>query len=627
MIPVRRVAFVAAVLAVALSASAKDEKWVEARSPNFIVVSDASASQARNTALQFEQIRALFRQSFEFAKDQPTPVITILAAKDENTLKSLLPEYWATKGRAHPAGIFLNYLNQVQIAVQLTSEGENPYEAIYHEYYHSLSVPYFPGLPVWISEGLADFYGNSKVVDKTASLGMPNPGLIELLHQQQLIPLPVLFAVDHSSAYYNENSKASIFYAESWALIHFLMMGDHDAHRPQLIAYLDALSHGESQEAAAAKAFGDLGKLQKALQGYVGNTSFYEMREAAPPKLSESEVKIRPLSEAEANAYRGGFLVLHQQFDAAEPLLQQAVQSDPKLALAQQNLAMLYYQQKKLPEAIAALDRAVDLEPHNAFTRYWRADLVADAHDSELGGAQIDADLREAVAADPNFAPAYAMLANRMAATGENLPEAFGFAKKSVELEPGVSYYQYVLAEVLARARQYDKAQEVATRMAANSLDPQEKENALHFLDYLQKLRIADANRAAFRSVPPPANTRVETKSEPKADSADADSSDDDEEEEAPANDGKRRIDGTVTDVQCKVQDMVITVQTTDGPVKLHTLDNRKVDYISDVQLKSEVFWPCTVLKGHVVHAKFLPAASTAKQAYQGELTDVEIRK
>src|SRR3984893_8042043 len=169
-----------AILAAIPSARAKDDKWVEARSKNFIVVSNAGGQQARNTAIQFEQIRELFRQSFAYTKNRQTPVITILAAKDENTLQELLPEFWAEKGRVPPSGIFVQSLYQPAIAVQLSGMGDNPYESVYHEYYHSLTIPYFPSLPVWVAEGLADLYGNSRVNDKTASLGMANARLIEL---------------------------------------------------------------------------------------------------------------------------------------------------------------------------------------------------------------------------------------------------------------------------------------------------------------------------------------------------------------------------------------------------------------------------------------------------------------
>ncbi len=612
-----RVVLAVAILLSISSVWAKDDKWVEARSTNFIVVSNRSPQQARNTAIQFEQIRELFQQSFVYAKDRPSPVITILAAKDENTLRALLPEYWEKKGQTHPAGIFLNYEFQLQVAVQLTGLGDNPYETIYHEYYHSLTMPYFPALPVWLSEGMADFYGNSKIVDKTAYLGMSNAGLMEQLHEQSLIPLSALFRVDHTSPYYNESSKASIFYAESWALTHYLMLGDNGTHRQLLTAYLDALSHGVSQEDAATKAFGDLGKLQKALQSYANSNAFYELHSLAPAKVSENDVHVRPLSDSEAAAYRAGFLTLHRQFSDAEMLLQETVRNDPKLALAQQNLGILYYAQGKSEQARAALDAAIELDPQNALTRYLRANLASKEVDPRLRDPQAEADLRAAIAANPNFAPPYGLLATRLAANGERLPEAFELAKKGVLLEPGNAYYQLDLAQVLARMRKYDEAQELANRAGANPLDPNARKNADRFIAYVQEIRTAETRNTYPQGAPSPADNVAET----ATDSGEPEST------EPPVNDGKLRIDGTVTDVQCKVQELVLTVSTEDGPIKLHSLDERNIDFISDVPIKSDVFWPCTELKGRTVKVKFTPVAGNAKQRYQGEISDVEIKK
>jgi hypothetical protein len=228
--PVLPGAIVTLLLAAVVHA-APSGKWVEARSPNFIVVSNAGEGQARKTAVQFEQIRSLFRESLSYVKNSPSPLITIMAVKDENSLRELLPEYWAEKGHAHPAGIFVDGpYDQFQVAVNLSAQGENPFETVYHEYYHSVTVPYFPDLPTWVAEGMADFFGNSQIGDKTAVLGMPNAALIEELRNSSLIPLPVLFKVDHKSPYYNEQKKVSVFYAESWALIHYLMIGDKQAH-------------------------------------------------------------------------------------------------------------------------------------------------------------------------------------------------------------------------------------------------------------------------------------------------------------------------------------------------------------------------------------------------------------
>ena len=47
-----------------------------------------------------------------------------------------------------------------------------------------------------------------------------------LLRDSKMLPLPLLFQVDPKSPYYNERDKQSIFYAQSWALMHYLI------HRP-----------------------------------------------------------------------------------------------------------------------------------------------------------------------------------------------------------------------------------------------------------------------------------------------------------------------------------------------------------------------------------------------------------
>lgn len=113
----------------AAAIAAPTGKWVEVRSPNFIVVSNAGEAQARKTAVQFEQIRSLFRDSLSYVKSSPSPVITILAVKDEDSLRELLPEFWAEKGHTHPAGIFLSGgYDQFQVAVNLAAHGDNPYD-------------------------------------------------------------------------------------------------------------------------------------------------------------------------------------------------------------------------------------------------------------------------------------------------------------------------------------------------------------------------------------------------------------------------------------------------------------------------------------------------------------------
>ena len=62
-------------------------------------------------------------------------------------------------------------------------------------------------------------------------VGQPDTNNILYLRQANLIPLKVLLKVDASSPYYHEEEKGSVFYAESWALTHFLNITDHDKGR------------------------------------------------------------------------------------------------------------------------------------------------------------------------------------------------------------------------------------------------------------------------------------------------------------------------------------------------------------------------------------------------------------
>jgi hypothetical protein len=82
-------------------ASARDKPaWIELRSPNFIVVTNAGEGQARRTAYQFEMIRKVFRVHFGHEPESVEQPVMILAAKDENTLKALLPSFGRKRERA-----------------------------------------------------------------------------------------------------------------------------------------------------------------------------------------------------------------------------------------------------------------------------------------------------------------------------------------------------------------------------------------------------------------------------------------------------------------------------------------------------------------------------------------------
>jgi hypothetical protein len=87
-------------------AAAKDV-WIEVRTPNFMVISNAGEKEARRIADQFEQIREVFHSAFPKLRTEIGKPVIIFAVRNEESLKLLLPEYWETKGHTHPAGMYV----------------------------------------------------------------------------------------------------------------------------------------------------------------------------------------------------------------------------------------------------------------------------------------------------------------------------------------------------------------------------------------------------------------------------------------------------------------------------------------------------------------------------------------
>jgi tetratricopeptide (TPR) repeat protein len=589
-------AFLLALLAV--PSPAKREPWVEARSPNFIVASNAGDKDARKAAVQFEQIRTLFRASLKVASQHQTPVVTILAVKDEKSLSELMPEYW-TKGSSHPAGLFTAAVNQFFMAVDLTAPGSNPYQTIYHEYYHSLTSPYFPTLPLWLTEGLADFYGNTEITDKEAGIGRPDPDLISELRNTKLISVDVLFHVDAGSPYYNEQNKTSIFYAESWALTHYLMIGDDRAHRQSLINFLQALNEGATTDEAAAKSFGDLKQLQKALEHYVHNSKFYYMKAAVPQKIPESDIHTRPLSEAEADAYIGGFAVVRSQYGQAQRLLDDAVRLDPNLPLAYQYLSLLQYFKGEREPSLASASKGIALDPKNALTRYLRAYLATAGTRLTTVDSQIEQDLRVAIAASPEFPPPYALLGIVLAANGSNLSEALSMAQKAVSFEPGNSSYRLDLAQIYLRMGRYDEALKEGQFASLGAKEPEERARAAHFLNAVNQIR----NLQARQSSGPAAGAE----SEPKTAIAEGEPSKPVEptgtsEPSAPSD--MKEFTGLVTQLSCMGR-LEIEVKSESGSMHIHSVPNLR----PQIRMQRPVsgYDLCKSLKGERVSVQFKP--------------------
>src|SRR4051812_39438925 len=93
------------IICLSVTAAGNERPWIEINSPNFRVITDGTERDGRHVTREFEQMRMVFASQFPGLRLNSAAPLLILAAKDENTAKKLLPELWNRAG-AKPSGAY-----------------------------------------------------------------------------------------------------------------------------------------------------------------------------------------------------------------------------------------------------------------------------------------------------------------------------------------------------------------------------------------------------------------------------------------------------------------------------------------------------------------------------------------
>jgi len=318
---------------------AAESRWVEVTSPHFVVRSDAGDKVASRVARQFEVFRAALRELWPWADVDPPAPLLVYAARNEATLRGLLPSL-----PERTSGVFLSRGDRHVIALRtdlpVPRAGEgSPFHVLYHEYTHFVLDQGFPDLPAWLHEGLAEYLSASLVEDDGIEIGRSIPWHRLLLHEGRLMPLEELLAISRSSPAYDEGDRADLFYAESWALVHFLMQPERENTRG-LSAYLERRRDGLGDDETTRELFGGAASLQRGLEGYVRGR-FISRRLSIRLSAADEPSSPRALGPAETAAARAEVLIAADHLVDARALLEAALAIEPGSAPALQVLAGL----------------------------------------------------------------------------------------------------------------------------------------------------------------------------------------------------------------------------------------------------------------------------------------------
>ncbi|HYY57454.1 MAG TPA: tetratricopeptide repeat protein [Pyrinomonadaceae bacterium] len=481
-------------LLIVQAAPAKDT-WTSVRSKNFFLIGNASEKDIRRVATRLEQFRDVFTRLLskaDFNSPVPTTVVVFKSNSSYKPFKPVVDGKISEVAGYFQAGEEINY-----ITLTTEANGENPYSTIYHEYVHLLINNNFgkANVPPWFNEGLAEYYSTFDIEDdQKVYLGRLIANHILLLRQQrQLVPLKTLFEVDYASLHRNKREAKGIFYAQSWALVHYLILGNNGERRPQMNQFFSLMSKNVPTEQAFRQAFQtDFATMEKELKKYIEGRNFQEQVATFEKKLEyDSTMQSAPLSEAEADSHLGDLLLHTNRLDEAATLLQQALNLDPKEAMAHASLGVVRLRQNRFDEAKQHLQQAIASNSQNYLAYYYYAYELSRAGMSEDGrvssypaetAREMRVALQKAMKLKPDFPGTYHLQAWVNLVTGEQLDESIELIKKARTLSPGNEEYAFVLAQIYLRQQNFEAARQTIEPLARSGSDPQMRANAQSLL-------------------------------------------------------------------------------------------------------------------------------------------------
>ncbi len=682
-----RVAVTLWALSLACPAPAVNEPspWLELHSAHFTVITDAGEKKGREVALRFEQMRAVFGSLLGKERlSQPIP-LTILALRNDKTYYQAAP-----LRNGHPLdtpGFFLPGEDQDFIVLNLFED--ESWRAVAHDFAHMLLNANYPPAQGWFDEGLAEYFGSIRVDNRQVDIGgdpelqptvkedllgnqrdtNPPKSLTELLGAQVWISLPDLFTMKHDTSSYNEGTHHTLYYAESWMVMHYLI---HEGKLPETGAYFGlVLTQNVPVEDAIQKAYGMSSlQLEQAVKDYFHSqatlidaltTARQQNPDPAHPGHSDqayhfpvpvgpddTAIPATPLPEDDARAiYAAVQIRIPDRRDAGlKELLTLATTTTPAEARAQAKsdaqeqrrfgddpdklpsnavgneiahraLAWDDIEHSQFEPALSELSDAAALNRTDMWVRYYLSVLkyrMGQAKHSETPGlANMMQDLKAVLEWYPELADAYDLLA--LARTeGGGPTAALQSERAAIMLSPRNELYALHLAEIYIAGKQWDAAKAQLERLKASG-NPQ--------LAALAKEQLDEATAEHKYGIPLNAanpGPKLEPQKSPfdvlEQDAAKRAAEEKAEQAAAPANNRPAKyVQGRLVAVDCSQAPAAILTVSSGGT----TLKLRAVDYKNLLLIGADSFscdW-----KNRQVSVNYKPGGLT-----DGDLVSLEVR-
>jgi len=449
--------FVSATVGAVRLASASESQWIEIRSPHFSVVTDAGEKRGRETAMRFEQMRAVFGTLLTKVNVNIPIPLQIVAFRNAKEFRQFAP-LWNGKA-VQLAGLFQG--GEDRSFIMLDMSVENPWTVVFHEYAHQLMNGVLTArVDPWFEEGFAEYFSSIEVDSKEARVGKIPEYDYRILQQDGMMKVADLFKVPQDSSTYNENgSHRTVFYAESGMLVHYLYDNDLVIRLSNYFGF--KIDKSVPVEDAIQQAFGfSAAQFDKVLRNYVSQGRFKYYPIPTPSNIDSKDYLAKPLSPADSSAVLADIHLHSRDYhEKAIAEFREILKTEPNHAAACRGLGYAYLQKQDFAQAGEYFKRAAQADSKDPRVHYYSALLMSRdgsfANHSDL--PQMTKELETAIDLDPGFADSYMLLAFAQTYAGEPAKGLVSM-KKAVSLSPRNENYQFNLAQMYLNNQKPDEA-------------------------------------------------------------------------------------------------------------------------------------------------------------------------
>ena len=544
-----------------------DQKWARIDTSNFIVIGTVGESRLRSVGTQFEGFREALTKLLSSTITSTAVPTVVIVFSDDKTFQEFKPVY---NGKpVEIGGLFVprQQINYILIGPPRSTDALRP---VFHEYSHLLVNNVEPGLPVWLNEGLAEYYSSFDLENngQYVTIGRTIESHYRTLASETWLPLKELLATKHDSPQYNENSRRGVFYAECWMLTHMLLHGEPD-RRAQLRAYVGELSTGADPVEAWERQFGRE-DMMKALRAYSERRLIAATRYTMSDRITGAPGAAVSFAPADAEATLGELLVALRRNDDAIKHFDRALNLKPAFARA------------AVGRAFAAGERpaaTVDSDSTDWLSEYMIGSTlltgVGSMEQSSIASAL--AALERAARARGDIPNLQVLYARALEESGGDPSATVDALKKAHEAVPARDDYALLLAQALTRAGQYAGARAVLGDVMARPHLPGGKDAA--FAAMRRTVAAEErANRGRGAAEEPSNANRPAPPSESSAvGGADATV----HPAYRPVQPGERRVEGSLERIDCAPKRIELVVRLSDRVARFQATGFDKVDFIS----------------------------------------------